>query len=176
MPHKNECFHSVDIILYLAQLNDQKYTVCLAHINIFVTFPSSFCCSVSLVCCLCCLWLCKYPQSPIILHLQGSSSPLLSSTLLSPFSNLILSFNKSPFCPQWKCSMCLKLLCTPQSWPLHLTQPLSFSPEHCSPWPVGLALSDFLGEGTNYGGLCKCDCTLSVSPQGGCHGVFLHLR
>lgn len=43
----------------------------------------------------------------------------LSSPLLSPFFNLILSFNKSPLCPQWKHSMCLKLLCTPQSWPLY---------------------------------------------------------
>lgn len=95
---------------------DQKDTVCVAHINIFVTFFPILCCPISVVCCLCCLWLYKYPQSPIIPHLPGSIS--LCSPPLSPFFNLILSFNKCPFCPQWKHSMCLKLLCTPQSWPL----------------------------------------------------------
>lgn len=87
----------------------QKCTVCGAHINISITFFHL----LFNFGCLSCLWLCKFPQSLLIRHSIGGVFPVLS-----PFFNLILSFNKSPLCPQWEHSMCLKLLCTTQSWPL----------------------------------------------------------
>lgn len=94
----------------------------------FFTFSSFLSCSNSLVCHLCCVWLYKYP--PV-----SNNPPFTrkhpSSPFLSPFFNLILSLSKSPLCPQWKHPMCLQLLCTPQSWPLHVHTAFFISLELC---------------------------------------------
>lgn len=51
-----------------------------------------------------------------------SNNPPFTKQHPSPphtFFQFNLVFHESPFCPQWKCSMCLKLLCTSLWWPLY---------------------------------------------------------